>query len=379
MLPIRLRGATTHNLDEVDLDLSPGELVALTGVSGSGKSSLALDTLYAEGQRRFVESFSPYARQFLERLPRPPMDSLAPVGAGVVVDRGAPIKSSRSTLATMADLEAYLAGLFAKESVPFCPEHGVPAKELKGAEAAERVLERHDGERILICAPAHVGDKEEFLVLREDLLREGFHRVVCGGKVYSLDELKPSVADKAGRVDIVLDRLACSAKERSRIEEALVGAFARSAGILTDGQAWIYRQDATASPLHLRHGLSCPECTRPLLPPRPGYFSYESPLAACENCRGFGRVMGVDRDKVIPDERLSLADGAIRAWRGPKTAWERTQLKKFCVEHGIPWERPYEELTTAQKRMIYEGTGKRGRSNYWGIGEWFEWLSSKAY
>src|SRR5215475_12260559 len=123
MLPIRLRGATTHNLQSIDLDLGPGELVALTGPSGAGKSSLALDTLYSEGQRRFVESFSPYARQFLERLERPPIERLDPIAAAVAVDRRAPIKSSRSTVATMADLEPYLSALFAREAVPICPEH----------------------------------------------------------------------------------------------------------------------------------------------------------------------------------------------------------------------------------------------------------------
>ena len=128
MLPTRLRGAKIHNLKEIDLEIRPGEVVALTGVSGAGKSSLALDTLYAEGQRRFVESFSPYARQFLERLERPPMESLNPVGAGVAVDRSAPVKSSRSSVATMADLEPYLAGLFAQASTPHCPEHGSVGK-----------------------------------------------------------------------------------------------------------------------------------------------------------------------------------------------------------------------------------------------------------
>src|SRR5580692_8144193 len=139
MRPIRLRGARTHNLRGVDLDLYPGQMVALTGPSGSGKSSLALDTLYAEGQRRFVESFSPYARQFLERLERPPMDALDPIAATVAVDRRAPVKSSRSTLATMTDLEPYLAALFACEAVPICPTCGVAAEATPPAEAASRV------------------------------------------------------------------------------------------------------------------------------------------------------------------------------------------------------------------------------------------------
>src|SRR5450755_43253 len=140
MLPVRLRGARTHNLQGIDLDLSPGQLVALTGPSGAGKSSLALDTLYAEGQRRFVESFSPYARQFLERLERPPMDSLDPVAATVAVDRRAPIKSSRSTLATMTDIEPYLAALFAREARPTCPDCGLEAVETSARTAAERVV-----------------------------------------------------------------------------------------------------------------------------------------------------------------------------------------------------------------------------------------------
>src|SRR5450432_1464836 len=149
MLPIRLRGACTHNLQSVDLDLPPGQLVALTGPSGAGKSSLALDTLYAEGQRRFVESFSPYARQFLERRERPPVDSLEPIAATVAVDRRAPVKSSRSTLATLADLEPYLAALFGSESMPRCPDCGKQAVWLDPKDAAKQVAARHNGARAL--------------------------------------------------------------------------------------------------------------------------------------------------------------------------------------------------------------------------------------
>src|SRR6188472_1043036 len=170
-----LEGARTHNLQGVDVTLQPGQIVAITGVSGAGKSSLALDTLYAEGQRRFVESFSPYARQFLERLERPPMTRLEPVPAGIAVDRRAPVKSSRSTVATMADLEPYLAALFLRESQPVCPEHGVSGVWFDPASAAERARTTLSGRAVLTYALSVAGT-EQYLEVRESLIRDGYRR-----------------------------------------------------------------------------------------------------------------------------------------------------------------------------------------------------------
>src|SRR4051812_45801898 len=169
-----VRGARTHNLKGVDLELRPGELVAFTGPSGAGKSSLAIDTLYAEGQRRFVESFSPYARQFLERLQRPEVERLEPIAATVAVDRRAPGKSSRSTLATMADLEPYLAALFAAEAVPLCPRCGVSAIELSASEVAARLLANSDGSRAIVAYPLRLGEGDDAAAIREVLLKDGF-------------------------------------------------------------------------------------------------------------------------------------------------------------------------------------------------------------
>ncbi len=200
MRPIRLRGARTHNLQGVDLDLQPGQLVAITGPSGAGKSSLALDTLYAEGQRRFVESFSPYARQFLERLERPPMDELAPIAATVAVDRRAPVKSSRSTLATMADLEPYLAALFGREAIPTCPDvrprrgrHVAARRRGSPGRVARRCARHRDLPRRRSTTPSSSSR------CASAWPRDGYRRLVVGGVVREIDEVRPSEATAPGR------------------------------------------------------------------------------------------------------------------------------------------------------------------------------------
>jgi excinuclease ABC subunit A len=187
----QLLGARTHNLRGVDLKVNPGEFIALTGVSGSGKSSLALETLYAEGQRRFIESFSPYVRQFLERLDRPPMKSLDPVAAGIAVDRHAPIKSSRSTVATLADIEPYLAALFLREARPLCPQHGILAEWLDVTKATARVTKR-DGERAIVTYPLAATSLEGYLDVRERLLSDGYRRLWIDGDIVDVDAAAPS-------------------------------------------------------------------------------------------------------------------------------------------------------------------------------------------
>ena len=220
MLRTVLRGGETHNLKSIDLELSPGEVVAITGVSGSGKSSLAIDTLYAEGQRRFVESFSPYARQFLERLERPPTQKLEPVPAGIAVDRRAPVKSSRSTVSTMADIQPYLAALFLREARPVCPEHGVSAVFLDPKTASARVVATLGEGRATLTYALAVRDKEGYLEVRETLLRDGYRRVFHEGEALDLDELAPSRAAKAKNLHVVLDRL-IPARDAERLAQSI--------------------------------------------------------------------------------------------------------------------------------------------------------------
>src|SRR5882724_10957711 len=221
MLVTRLEGARTHNLKNVSLELRPGEVVVVTGVSGAGKSSLALDTLYAEGQRRFVESFSPYARQFLERLERPPMDCLEPVPAAIAVDRRAPVKSSRSTLATMADLEPYLVALFTREAVATCPEHGSDAVSLDPVTAAERVGACAASDNVAVTYPVAFEGKEAYLVVRDALARDGFRRLWLDGAVADIDDVRPSAVVKSKEVHVVVDRLKVTPDEHSRLAASI--------------------------------------------------------------------------------------------------------------------------------------------------------------
>jgi len=391
MLPIRLRGARTHNLRGVDVDLFPGELISVTGPSGAGKSSLALDTLYAEGQRRFVESFSPYARQFLERLDRPPIDSLTPVAATVAVDRKAPVKSSRSTLATMADLEAYLSAFFGREAVAWCPDCHVEAIESSPREAAAKLTSSFDGTVALVTYAAEPLDAERFLELREKLTREGYRRLFVAGRVREIDEVRPSEATAPGvRVEVVVDRVRVRKTDSLRLQEALETAWTRGQGraeIRTESSGTsttsASRGVGTSSEFLPSHsvirGLACPICRRGFEAPRPNLFSYNSPLGACDSCHGFGRAIAVDWNRVIPDPGKSLRDGAIKPWASASTSWERNALTRFCARRSIQMDVPWSSLGAAERDLVLQGEGSWKRGKFPGVRAWFSWLESRTY
>ncbi|MDP3279227.1 MAG: excinuclease ABC subunit UvrA [Deltaproteobacteria bacterium] len=362
----RLQGACTHNLQSIDLTLRPGELVVLAGVSGSGKSSLALDTLYAEGQRRFVESFSAYARQFLERRERPNVTRLDPVPAAIAVDRGAPIRTSRSTVGTMTELQDHLRLLWARASSIYCDSCGQHVVRQTLVSATETLLAHADAKRVMITYRIPPCTLEQWLDHRVALLRDGYVRVVVDGKIHAIDDVQPSVAGLG--LDVLIDRLKVDRASLSRVSESLSVAMARG-----DGSAMAYLEGST-QPLRLVRGLECAPCGKRFADPSPTLFSFYSPLGACDACKGFGRVIELDWSKVVADDSLSIDGGAIKPWTGKRADHERKRLAKFCKSEGIDTTVAWRALAHAQQQVILEGNAE-----FDGVRRWFSWLETKTY
>ena len=349
-------------------------MVAIVGPSGAGKSSLAFATLYAEGQRRYVESFSAYARQFLERLARPPVISLDPVPVGIAVDRQAPVRTSRSTVATMTEIADYVKSLWSHAAELSCPSCGEAVHRDTPGRAAKTILDVWAGQRLIVTYPVPVADAEDFVGVREALVSDGYRRIHMDGQVADLDLIRPSdvVNGAATVVNVVADRTVAKPESRDRLLEAIEAGMRRGHGKVN---AWHENGEGIA----FSRGLHCAACDHSYREPSPGLFSFNNPIGACETCRGFGRTIEVDFDKVIPDRSLSINDGGIRAWQGKATQWERKELKKHAVKVDFPLDRKLSELSAKQLVWLLEGDDVGYPKGWWGIAGWFKWMESRAY
>jgi excinuclease ABC subunit A len=368
---IRVVGAHQNNLKHLDIDFPKGKLTVVTGVSGSGKSSLVFDTLYAEGQRRYVESFSTYARQFLERMDRPAVTRIDGLLPAVAIEQRNNIRSARSTLGTITELTDYIKLLYTHVGSLQCQHCGEEVKPQRPDEVVNALLKTRPDEKLMISFPFYVGEGEDQDVALAYLRHEGFNRAVVNDQTRNFEEVN---ADDDAPWNILIDRLIIRSEDRQRLVEALELGYRMGENTVQ----LHFRGDKKTEPQVLYGDLR--HCGTRYPDPRPGMFSFNSPVGACTECNGFGRIIDVDIDRVIPDRRLSLNQGAIRPWTQKKRKWERTYLRQHCARVGIDLDTPFGELSEDDQRWVIDGEPGRGWRKRWpGIRGWFDWLQRKSY
>jgi excinuclease ABC subunit A len=388
---IHIRGARQNNLKNLDVDLPLNELLVVTGVSGSGKSSLVFDTLYAEGQRRYVETFSPYARQFLDRMDKPQVDRIDGIPPAIAIDQTNPVRTSRSTVGTMTELADYLKLLFARASQLYCRGCSRPVRRDNPdsiyADLQARAQQAGDP-RLIVTFPVEIPKNFSEAEILQLLESQGYTRIHSKSK---------------DRLEVVQDRFRISSAERARVIEALEAALRVGNGHVnvywvTEGDTLApYGQSpvssevgspsslAPAKPWKFSTALHCPDCDIHYREPSQSTFSFNSPVGACDACRGFGRVIGVDYGLVIPDESKTLGGGAIKPWQTASFKECQDDLVKYARKRGVPLDKAWRNLSAAHKKWVIDGepewvSWKESWPGVWyGVQHYFDWLESKAY
>ena len=363
--PIRLRGVRVHNLKGLDLDVPTGRLVVVTGVSGSGKSSLAFDTLYAEGQRRYVETFSAYTRQFLERLDKPDADAIDGIPPAIAVGQRGGRRSPRSTVGTVTEVHEALALLYARAGRLECLNCGREVRPADPEAVASAVATLPEGTRYLVAFPIDVLPETDLGALATSLRDDGFTRIRANDQVRSLDDgsIPPTAA---GTIDVVVDRLVRGSEGPGRLTDSIELAFDKGLG-----RCRIIADERTST---FYRGWRCPGCGADYPAPEPRLFRYNSPLGACPECEGFGRVETLDLDRIVPDPSRSLADDAVAPWSTPAYRNWKADLLTKAGALGVPTDRPFEDLTPDQVARVVEGGAGFG-----GLRGFFKALERKQY
>ena len=347
---LKVRGARTHNLKNVDLDIPKHALVVITGLSGSGKSSLAFDTLYAEGQRRYVESLSAYARQFLQLMDKPDVDVIEGLSPAISIEQKATSHNPRSTVGTVTEIHDYLRLLYARAGTPFCPDHGLPLQAQSVSQMVDAVLALPEETRLMILAPVVRDRKGEFVELFQDMQAQGYVRFRIGGQVHEADALPALKKNDKHDIDVVIDRLRLRPDMRQRLAESLEAALR-----VADGRAIALEMDSDRE-----HAFSsrfgCPLCSYSIPELEPRLFSFNSPVGACPSCDGLGQVTVFDPERVVAFPQLSLASGAIKGW-DRRNAYSHSLLESVARHVGFDLETPFESLPEHARQVLLYGSG----------------------
>ena len=348
---IRIRGARTHNLKNINLDLPQHKLIVITGLSGSGKSSLAFDTLYAEGQRRYVESLSAYARQFLQLMEKPDVDLIEGLSPAISIEQKATSHNPRSTVGTVTEIHDYLRLLFARAGTPRCPEHGIELAAQTVSQMVDQVLTLPEETRLMILAPLVVGRKGEQLNLIDELRAQGFVRLRVDGDVFEIDAIPPLDKNKKHTLEAVVDRLKVRPDAQQRLAESFETALRHA-----DGRAIAVNMDSGEEQLFSAR-FSCPVCDYALPELEPRLFSFNNPMGACPRCDGLGQVTFFDPQRVVAFPHLSLAAGAIKGW-DRRNAFFFRLLEALAQHYGFDLDMPWEHLPQTVREMVLNGSGR---------------------
>jgi excinuclease ABC subunit A len=366
---ITIRGAREHNLKNVTLSIPRDKLVVFTGLSGSGKSSLAFDTIYAEGQRRYVESLSAYARQFLGQMEKPDVDTIEGLSPAISIDQKGTSKNPRSTVGTVTEVYDYLRLLYARVGHPHCPVCGREVRRQTVDQMADHVEKLPKGTRVMVLGPVVKGRKGEYKSLLEDVRKSGFVRVRVDGSLYEIGEQIPMDKNKKHDVEVVVDRIVIGPDQRTRLVESIETAARLGGGLV------IVAPVGKGEEIQMSQAFACPYDGTSVSEPEPRNFSFNNPHGACPVCTGLGSQLVVDGDLVVPDPSLSLREGAI-------TAWSRSQffypelLESVSKYFGIDMDKAWSKLTKQQQNVLLNGTGDKkirfGYKNQYGHSRWYE-------
>ncbi|HKU13088.1 MAG TPA: excinuclease ABC subunit UvrA [Steroidobacteraceae bacterium] len=390
---IVIRGARQNNLKNLDLELPTNELIVVTGVSGSGKSSLVFDTIYAEGQRRYVETFSPYARQFLDRMDRPQVERIEGIPPAIAIDQTNPVRTSRSTVGTMTELNDHLKLLFSRAAQLFCRDCGAPVRR----DSAQSIYEELDQRlgaaqlrdaRLVVTFPVPVphnfSETEVLGLLDKQGYTRVFERREAKAPAAAVSARKgrraaaQSTANGAGVVlEMIQDRVRFATADRERVIEALEAALRIGRGRV--GVHVLDEAERAARVWRFSSDLHCADCDIHYREPTPSLFSFNSPLGACDSCRGFGRIIGIDFGLIVPDEAKTLRGGAVRPWQTESYSECQDDLVRFARKRGIPLDTPWRELSEQQRHWVLEGEGSWEDKLWYGVRRFFAWLETKAY
>lgn len=385
---VEVRGARQNNLKGLDVDLPLGQLTVITGPSGSGKSSLAFETIYAEGQRRYVETFSPYMRQFLDRMDKPRVDDIRGIPPAIAIEQSNPVKTSRSTVGTMTEINDYLKLLWPRVAKAFCPNCSREIRPETAKSIADEVLRECVGKNVLITFWVSVPAKTEPKKFFEFLQQQGYLRVWLENEVIRVDAESGKSLRLGARVQVIQDRIEIADKNRARLVEAIETALRFGKGKIN------FIQPSTFNIHPFSTGWHCAHCDIDIRAPSPGLFSFNNPLGACPECRGFGRTITIDLNKAIPDRSLSIKQGVVRVFRGQEFGESQKDLLRACAREEIDINVPFDELPEADQQFVIEGertvvaARERGESysdddydndRWYGVRGFFRWAESQVY